>query len=126
MTIFGIKRWSECNTCKLCEKTCHWGAIEGPKIIMTECVRCDDCERLYMDQQKCPHWIIIRRKSRASRRQPPVPSVVVGQVHRVPAVRAPPDSMGREGGSRSQSFRHSRTLRDSDSSYSIGPFREFR
>ena len=26
---------------------------------------CDvtDCERLYMDQQKCPHWIIIRRKS---------------------------------------------------------------
>jgi NosR/NirI family nitrous oxide reductase transcriptional regulator len=63
LTIFGIKRWSECNTCKLCEKTCQWGAIEGPRIIMTECVRCDDCERLYMDQQKCPHWIIIRRKS---------------------------------------------------------------
>ncbi len=62
LTIFGIKRWSECNTCKLCEKTCQWGAIEGPKIIMTECVRCDDCERLYMDQQKCPHWIIIRRR----------------------------------------------------------------
>jgi NosR/NirI family transcriptional regulator, nitrous oxide reductase regulator len=62
VTIFGIKRWSECNTCKLCEKTCQWGAIEGPKIIMTECVRCDDCERLYMDQQKCPHWIIIRRR----------------------------------------------------------------
>ena len=63
LTIFGIKRWSECNTCKLCEKTCQWGAIDGPKIIMTECVRCDDCERLYMDKQKCPHWIIIRRKS---------------------------------------------------------------
>jgi len=62
LTIFGIKRWSECNSCKLCEKTCQWGAIEGPKIIMTECVRCDDCERLYMDKQKCPHWIIIRRK----------------------------------------------------------------
>ena len=62
LTIFGIKRWSECNSCKLCEKTCQWGAIQGPKIIMTECVRCDDCERLYMDQQKCPHWIIIRRK----------------------------------------------------------------
>ena len=62
LTIFGIKRWAECNTCKLCEKTCQWGAIEGPRIIMTECVRCDDCERLYMDQQKCPHWIIIRRK----------------------------------------------------------------
>jgi NosR/NirI family nitrous oxide reductase transcriptional regulator len=69
LTIFGIKRWSECKTCKLCEKTCQWGAIEGPKIIMTECVRCDDCERLYMDQQKCPHWIIIRRKSEVLARQ---------------------------------------------------------
>jgi hypothetical protein len=26
-------------------------------------VRCDDCERLYLDQQKCTHWIILRRKS---------------------------------------------------------------
>lgn len=69
LTIFGIKRWSECNTCKLCEKTCQWGAIEGPRIIMTECVRCDDCERLYMDQQKCPHWIILRRKSEVLARQ---------------------------------------------------------
>jgi polyferredoxin len=67
-TIFGIKRWSECKSCKLCEKTCQWGAIEGPKIIMTECVRCDDCERLYMDQQKCPHWIIIRRKTKVGSR----------------------------------------------------------
>lgn len=63
LTIFGIKRWSECNSCKLCEKTCHWGAIQGPKIIMAECVRCDDCERLYMDEQKCPHWIILRRRT---------------------------------------------------------------
>jgi NosR/NirI family nitrous oxide reductase transcriptional regulator len=69
LTIFGIKRWSECNTCKLCEKTCQWGAIDGPRINMTECVRCDDCERLYMDQQKCPHWIIIRRKSDVLARQ---------------------------------------------------------
>jgi hypothetical protein len=30
--------------------------------VKTECVRCDDCERLYLDQQKCPHWIILRRK----------------------------------------------------------------
>jgi polyferredoxin len=63
LTIFGIKRWSECKTCKICEKTCQWGAIDGPRIIMTECVRCDDCERLYWDQQKCPHWIVIRRKN---------------------------------------------------------------
>jgi NosR/NirI family nitrous oxide reductase transcriptional regulator len=62
LTVFRIKRWAECNSCKLCEKTCEWGAIRGPKIIASECVRCDDCERLYMDQQKCPHWIILRRK----------------------------------------------------------------
>ncbi len=80
LTIFGIKRWSECKSCKLCEKTCQWGAIEGPKIIMTECVRCDDCERLYMDQQKCPHWIIIRRKSDLLARQPPDTAAVTGFV----------------------------------------------
>ena len=74
VTIFGIKRWSECSSCKICEKTCQWGAIDGPKIIMTECVRCDDCERLYMDQQKCPHWIILRRKSKGDSRQSAVAS----------------------------------------------------
>ena len=62
LTVFRIKRWAECNTCKICEKACEWGAIRGPKIIASECVRCDDCERLYMDQKKCPHWIILRRK----------------------------------------------------------------
>ena len=62
LTVFKIKRWSECKSCKICEKTCEWGAIRGPKIVERECVRCDDCERLYLDQQKCPHWIILRRK----------------------------------------------------------------
>jgi len=62
LTVFKIKRWSECNTCKICEKTCEWGAIRGPVIVKRECVRCDDCERLYLDQQRCPHWIILRRK----------------------------------------------------------------
>jgi NosR/NirI family nitrous oxide reductase transcriptional regulator len=62
-TVFRIKRWSECKTCKICEKTCQWGAIRGPQIVKSECVRCDDCERLYLDQQKCPHWIILRRRS---------------------------------------------------------------
>lgn len=61
-TVFRIKRWSECQTCRICEKTCEWGAIRGPEIVRTECMRCDDCERLYLDQQKCPHWIILRRK----------------------------------------------------------------
>ena len=59
LTVFRIKRWSECNTCRICEKTCEWGAIAGPKILVTECVRCDDCERLYADTAICPHWRII-------------------------------------------------------------------
>jgi len=59
LTVFRIKRWSECDTCKMCQKTCQWGAIEGPKILVTECVRCDDCERLYADTKTCPHWRII-------------------------------------------------------------------
>jgi NosR/NirI family nitrous oxide reductase transcriptional regulator len=63
-TVFRIKRWSECRTCRICEKACQWGAIEGPKIIMTECVRCDDCERLYADTAKCPHWRIIEYNDR--------------------------------------------------------------
>jgi len=69
LTVFRIKRWSECNTCKICEKTCEWGAIRGPKIVASECVRCDDCERLYMDKKKCPHWIIIQRKGDVLARQ---------------------------------------------------------
>ncbi|MGE3511296.1 MAG: 4Fe-4S binding protein, partial [Vicinamibacterales bacterium] len=36
LTVFRIKRWSECSSCKICEKTCEWGAIEGPRIIKTE------------------------------------------------------------------------------------------
>jgi hypothetical protein len=52
------------STCKICEKTCEWGAIRGPKIVASECVRCDDCERLYMDQAKCPHWLILKRKEK--------------------------------------------------------------
>jgi polyferredoxin len=63
LTVFRIKRWSECSTCRICEKTCEWGAIRGPKIVMTECVRCDDCERLYADEKKCPHHLILIRKA---------------------------------------------------------------
>jgi len=63
LTVFRIKRWSECKTCKICEKACEWGAIRGPEIVLTECVRCDDCERLYEDTKKCPHHLIIIRKA---------------------------------------------------------------
>jgi polyferredoxin len=73
-TVFSIKRWKECNSCKICEKACEWGAIQGPKIVKSECVRCDDCERLYADEQKCPHWIIIRRRSDFKERPSVVPA----------------------------------------------------
>jgi polyferredoxin len=63
-TVFRIKRWSECGTCRICQKACEWGAIEGPKILYTECVRCDDCERLYADTARCPHWRIIEYQNR--------------------------------------------------------------
>ena len=67
VTVFPIKRWNECHTCKLCEKTCEWGAIKGPQILVAECVRCDDCERLYADETKCPHWLILaKQKARAA------------------------------------------------------------
>ena len=64
LTVFRIKRWSECSTCRICQKACEWGAIEGPKILVTECVRCDDCERLYADTTICPHWRIIDYQQR--------------------------------------------------------------
>jgi polyferredoxin len=63
LTVFRIKRWSECSTCRICEKACEWGAIKGPTIVMSECVRCDDCERLYEDTTKCPHHLILIRKA---------------------------------------------------------------
>ena len=63
LTVFRIKRWPECSHCRICEKACEWGAIRGPQIILSECVRCDDCERLYEDTKKCPHHLIIIRKA---------------------------------------------------------------
>ena len=70
-TVFRIKRWKECDTCKICEKACEWGAIRGPEIVMTECVRCDDCERLYADVKKCPHWLLLLRAKRKQRQAAP-------------------------------------------------------
>jgi polyferredoxin len=66
LTVFKIKRWSECSQCQLCEKTCEWGAIRNRKIVLTECVRCDDCERLYDDKQRCPHWLLDAKRQRAA------------------------------------------------------------
>lgn len=77
-TLFPIKRWSECRTCRICEKACEWGAIQGPRIVKSECVRCDDCERLYADLQKCVHWVVIRKKSEIIARQSGAPAPSAG------------------------------------------------
>ncbi len=77
-TLAPIKRWSECKSCKICEKACEWGAIQGPRIVKSECVRCDDCERLYVDQQKCVHWIVLRRKGDATARPSAAPPAPIG------------------------------------------------
>ncbi len=73
-TVFSIKRWKECTSCKICEKACEWGAIQGPRIVKRECVRCDDCERLYADTKKCPHWIILLKDLKKARPAVATPS----------------------------------------------------
>ena len=70
LTVFRIKRWSACSQCALCEKTCEWGAIRQRKIVVTECVRCDDCERLYDDKARCAHWLL---KAKGRTWTPPKP-----------------------------------------------------
>lgn len=73
-TVLPIKRWSECSQCALCEKTCEWGAIRKRQILKTECVRCDDCEILYDDRKRCPHWLLeLKRKARAAEANTPPP-----------------------------------------------------
>jgi polyferredoxin len=67
---FRIKRWSECSSCQLCEKTCEWGAIRERKIVMTECVRCDECEILYASKTRCPHWLLKAKRERRTQPQP--------------------------------------------------------
>jgi NosR/NirI family transcriptional regulator, nitrous oxide reductase regulator len=74
LTVFRIKRWKECTHCRICEKACEWGAIRGPHIVLTECVRCDDCERLYEDTAKCPHHLILIRKSEIMARRSAAPT----------------------------------------------------
>ncbi len=39
-----IPRVEQCDHCKVCEKRCPTGAIEGPHVDFKECVRCNDCE----------------------------------------------------------------------------------
>jgi Na+-translocating ferredoxin:NAD+ oxidoreductase RnfG subunit len=39
-----IKRVEQCDFCKVCERKCPTGAIDGPTVDFKECVRCNACE----------------------------------------------------------------------------------
>lgn len=71
LSIRRIERWPECGQCKVCENECEWGAIRRRKILVTECVRCDDCELLGADRERCPHWLLDAKRRRSSERHEP-------------------------------------------------------
>lgn len=64
LTVFRIKRWDLCGTCKICERVCEWNAIKERRISLTECVRCDDCEIIYDDKSRCAHWLLDSKGKR--------------------------------------------------------------
>jgi polyferredoxin len=55
-----IRRWPECNSCKVCEMDCPQRAICGPRISVFECMNCGDCEKNCLDIKKCPHYSTAR------------------------------------------------------------------
>jgi len=59
-----INRWSECSTCRVCERSCPTGAIKGGKISALECFDCRTCEVNYLDQRICPHYASQRLAAR--------------------------------------------------------------
>ena len=65
-TVFRIKRWSECKTCKICEKTCEWGAIRGRRSSSPNACAATTANGSTTDQKKCPHWLIIVKKKAGS------------------------------------------------------------
>jgi Pyruvate/2-oxoacid:ferredoxin oxidoreductase delta subunit len=58
-----IRRWPECNRCRVCERTCPTRAIAGPKISALECFNCRECEENYLNANVCPHYSLERLTS---------------------------------------------------------------
>jgi ferredoxin len=70
-----IPRVEQCDYCKVCEKRCPTGAIEGPQIDFKECVRCNDCEIQLIERNGvCRHDMetirprLVQLKARAAAR----------------------------------------------------------
>jgi len=75
-----INRWSECDTCKVCERGCPSGAISGGKISALECMNCRTCEVNYSNPDICPHYASQRVGNPGTGRPGPVgtgPSALV-------------------------------------------------
>ncbi len=70
---FGLKRKSECTTCKACAKGCTSLAIDAKgNIDQRECLLCLDCMILYYDARACPP-LSQERKRRAKAGLPLTP-----------------------------------------------------
>ncbi len=61
---FRIRRVDHCAHCKVCERACPTGAVEGPRVHFRECVRCNVCERKLIERAGvCRHDVRdVRRR----------------------------------------------------------------
>ena len=77
--VMEIRRWPECDGCKVCEQTCPEGAIVGPSISVLECMNCRECEKNYLDVKICPHYGSERLNSQRQTLQLSLSTVKVQQ-----------------------------------------------
>jgi polyferredoxin len=55
-----IRRWPECEGCKVCERGCPTGAISHGKVSTLECMDCRKCEANFLNTNICPHYAAAR------------------------------------------------------------------
>lgn len=56
-----IKRWPECQSCRVCEAGCPTGAISHGRISTLECMNCRKCEANFLNTSICPHYALGRK-----------------------------------------------------------------